>query len=490
LPAFIPALCLLAAPARGAQWDPEVRLTNNSYADFSYWSCQRRVAVDQQGRIHVVWHVMNSGLGTYRFQVYYTRCNPGSGWTQDTMLSADLYAASTYCKYPSVGVDSAGRVYVVWAGGTTEDADEVVYLKTCVPEGSGNGGWDATSRALSTTGTDYEKGCPTITATPDGHAHATWLEVGTGGGSYISYRERIDTTWQDETHLEASTNYKAYPAVAGGPDNRVHVIWYGRTSPSGFYNVFYKGRTGTTWGATENVSNGERHQMYPSIAANPVTGNPHVFWQCYTATGNYRKAVHSYRTGAGWQPTDTLSETTDTLNQETGQVVFTADGIGHVLWSGRIPSPSAPIQIRYSERSVSGGWSGPFNVTSAASAKERPSIATGSGTAPNDIHAVWCDYRDGNAEIYYCHARPDSVGAEEHLRQDASRPVPGATIVRGVLRLPASNNPCLTQAFFDISGREVLDLHPGGYDVSRLSPGVYFLRGVGAGGTGRVVVAE
>jgi hypothetical protein len=29
----------------------------------------------------------------------------------------------------------------------------------------------------------------------------------------------------------------------------------------------------------------------------------------------------------------------------------------------------------------------------------------------------------------------------------------------------------------DISGRRVLDLTPGANDVSRLSPGVYFLRG-------------
>ena len=96
------ALALALAAGTATAWDPDVRLTNNAYSDFSYWSCQRRVAVDAAGRIHVVWYVMNSGLGTYKFQVYYKRFNPGTGWTQDTMLSADLYAANTHNKYPAI----------------------------------------------------------------------------------------------------------------------------------------------------------------------------------------------------------------------------------------------------------------------------------------------------------------------------------------------------------------------------------------------------
>jgi hypothetical protein len=51
----------------------------------------------------------------------------------------------------------------------------------------------------------------------------------------------------------------------------------------------------------------------------------------------------------------------------------------------------------------------------------------------------------------------------------------GATVVRGVLFLTArasSSASCL----LDVSGRKVLDLHPGANDVRGLSPGVYFVR--------------
>jgi len=58
--------------------------------------------------------------------------------------------------------------------------------------------------------------------------------------------------------------------------------------------------------------------------------------------------------------------------------------------------------------------------------------------------------------------------------------------VRGVLRLPENrDSPCFR--LLDISGRKVLDLAPGPNDVSRLAPGVYFVRDQGSevGGQGK-----
>ncbi len=195
------AFVLLLAVGTTVAWDPDVRLTNNSYSDNTYWSSQRRVAVDPAGRIHVIWYVMNSGLGTYRFQVYYKRFNPGRGWTQDTMLSADLYADSTHNKYPAITVDSSGRVVAVWGNDTSDAADAFIYCKTCMPEGEGNGGWDAASRLLSNGGADFTRESPNLAATPDGHVHAVWREVKPGGGICVAYRELIDTVWQTRLTL-------------------------------------------------------------------------------------------------------------------------------------------------------------------------------------------------------------------------------------------------------------------------------------------------
>jgi len=55
----------------------------------------------------------------------------------------------------------------------------------------------------------------------------------------------------------------------------------------------------------------------------------------------------------------------------------------------------------------------------------------------------------------------------------------GATVIRGVLMLGevgSRQNTGYRGDLLDINGRKVLDLHPGANDVSRLSPGVYFVR--------------
>jgi hypothetical protein len=72
-------------------------------------------------------------------------------------------------------------------------------------------------------------------------------------------------------------------------------------------------------------------------------------------------------------------------------------------------------------------------------------------------------------------------------------PSPSPTVVRGLLRLPVSPFTIHT-SLFDMTGRQVMALHPGANDVSRLAPGVYCVRAVGrelsSGGCYRVVILE
>jgi len=70
----------------------------------------------------------------------------------------------------------------------------------------------------------------------------------------------------------------------------------------------------------------------------------------------------------------------------------------------------------------------------------------------------------------------DAPGAiEEREESELRRVKGGATIVRGVLFLPSSLLSPLS-FLLSVDGRKVLDLHAGPNDVSRLAPGVYFVR--------------
>ncbi|MBM3331426.1 hypothetical protein FJY68_06175 [candidate division WOR-3 bacterium] len=66
---------------------------------------------------------------------------------------------------------------------------------------------------------------------------------------------------------------------------------------------------------------------------------------------------------------------------------------------------------------------------------------------------------------------------DEHPVALSRPPLPGPTIVRGVLDLQSSTCNLKSEiALLDAAGRKVLDLRPGPNDVSRLATGVYFVR--------------
>jgi len=72
--------------------------------------------------------------------------------------------------------------------------------------------------------------------------------------------------------------------------------------------------------------------------------------------------------------------------------------------------------------------------------------------------------------------RDSGGGVQETMNDERGTMNTGATIIRGVLLLPQRASPSSsTSRLLDISGRSVMTLRSGPNDVSRLSPGVYFV---------------
>jgi hypothetical protein len=82
------------------------------------------------------------------------------------------------------------------------------------------------------------------------------------------------------------------------------------------------------------------------------------------------------------------------------------------------------------------------------------------------------DVLDGNVYVR------TGAGINEAMNDERGTMSAVATVIRGVLFLPLTSgvNREASSVLLDISGRSVLDLKPGANDVSRLGPGVYFVR--------------
>jgi hypothetical protein len=138
------------------------------------------------------------------------------------------------------------------------------------------------------------------------------------------------------------------------------------------------------------------------------------------------------------------------------------------------------------------GWSQPETVLTS----DQENLGLGAD-ADGTIHVAWTSHMPGPyGQVWTCRRllRPGIVAQDRgRLLGQAA----GATLVRGVLELPQapSHKPQAASWLLDISGRKVADLHPGPNDVSRLAPGVYFIRDQGSGlrdreEVSRVVIAR
>ena len=84
---------------------------------------------------------------------------------------------------------------------------------------------------------------------------------------------------------------------------------------------------------------------------------------------------------------------------------------------------------------------------------------------------------------------PSGIGEQPPVLLDA--PKQSTTVVRGVLELaPGGPGQSTTVFLLDISGRKVMDLHPGPNDVSRFDAGVFFIRDLASGVSGRGEVCK
>jgi hypothetical protein len=91
---------------------------------------------------------------------------------------------------------------------------------------------------------------------------------------------------------------------------------------------------------------------------------------------------------------------------------------------------------------------------------------------------------DGGAIIFwksdlglYAQRAVDVVGVSEAPGDEVRATKDDPTVFRGVLLLQATGEGRAVKGeLLNVSGRKVLDLHPGANDVRALAPGVYFVR--------------
>lgn len=173
------------------------------------------------------------------------------------MALTRLGSESEFKHSPSVAVNAAGRVHVVYRG-----ADQQIHYRRWRRKG-----WDPEETVPSPAARNYH--AHVVTA-PDGPPHVVFTaELGKGSATYaIMYTTRQENQWSEPVRLSTEPGAQV-PRVAIGPDGTLHVV-YSSFATNQFY---YTRNSGGGWSAPIAVAEG----LVPEIAVGP-DGRVHAVW--------------------------------------------------------------------------------------------------------------------------------------------------------------------------------------------------------------------
>ncbi|MEO8167779.1 MAG: sialidase family protein [bacterium] len=363
-------VCFLSAQISQAQWQPDVRLTNDPGNSSMDGLPNAHCIVSSGDTVHVVWKDDRDGASN---EIYYKRSiDGGLSWGADIRISNNPYTSAT----PSISV-SGSVVIIVWSDrrdGISDNNYEIYYSRST----DGGTSW----------GTDTR-----LTNDP---AKSDSPSISVSGPLVI-------VVWDDYREVYTKTYYKRSTdgGISWGPDTKlmdpggspsvsvsgslVHIVWnaLGKTS--------YKRSTdgGLNWGANILLTIDTVITNSPSLS---VSGSSvHVLWMDSRTNLHYEIYYkHSTDGGITWE-----ADTRLTTNY-TSATLFSAIAVSgsnvHVVWDD---NRDGNYEIYY-KGSKNGGlsWGADTRLTNNVSLSIHPYLSA-SGPA---AHVVWTDNRDVNTD--------------------------------------------------------------------------------------------
>ncbi len=459
---FLFVICSLLFGICHAQWQPDVRLTNDPAE--SGTSGNNAWCIASSGSIaHAVWFDLRVG----NYEIYYKRSTDGGvSWGTDTRLTNN----SAVSGYPSVAV-SGSVVHVVLHD--NRDGNYEIYYKRSTDAGLT---WGTDTRLTNNSAGSLR---PSVSLSGQ-VVHVVWRD-NRDGNEEIYYKRSTDggVSWEMDTRLTNNSAVSGNPSVSVS-GQIVNVLWHDLRD--GNYEIYYKRSTdgGVSWGTDTRLTNNSAASYDPtsSISGQVVhlvwsdlrDGNPEVYYKRSTDGGsNWSADIRlTNNTAPSWYPSISVD----------GSFV-------HIVWYDERDGNAEMYYKRSTDVGVT--WGADTRLTNNSAGSYDPSISV-SGQV---VHIVWKDNRDGNEEIYY---KRDPTGNpigiininteipnQFSLSQNYPNPFNPMTVISFQLAV----NSFASLKVYDLLGREVAtlvneELKPGTYEVDwsadKFASGVYYYK--------------
>ncbi len=266
---FLIVHCILIIEDCSAQWQPDVRLTNNTA--FSYTSANNAWCIASSGSVvHVVWNDSRDGNN----EIYYKRStDAGVNWEADTRLTNN----TSNSQLPSVAV-SGSDVYVVW--NEYRDGNWEIYCKHSTDAGLN---WSSDVRLTINPALSLS---PSVTVSGS-DVHVVWRDFRDSNHEiYYKRSTNSGTTWSADTRLTNNTAISGDPAVSVS-GSFVHVVW--SDERDGNPEIYCKSSTdaGGSWGADTRLTNNTAKFILSFCISNRLSCDTLYGMTIVTETGRY-----------------------------------------------------------------------------------------------------------------------------------------------------------------------------------------------------------
>jgi hypothetical protein len=409
---------LLSETLSNAQWEPDVRMTNDPSRSLTTYNNARCVAAGGDN-VHIVWYDNRDG----NMEIYYKRSTDGgSTWGEDTRLTNDPADS----KYPALTV-SGSVVHVAWCDWRFGGAPEILYNRS----EDGGSTWGGDVRLTNASGNSF---CPSVTASGS-VVHIVWYD-NRNGHYEIFYKHSTDggLTWGPDTQLTNSNNC-FYPPSISVSGLVVHVVW--EDNRDGDYEVFYKRSEdgGLTWGQDVQQTNTSALSWWPS-----VSGTDSLVYMVWQDKREGNREIYYKRSADGGLNWGDDTRLTNSSGDSKYPNISVSGPVVHIVWCDNRDGDEEIYYNRSADNGLS--WGEDTRLTNSSGNSENPGVAL-SGPV---VHVVWFDLRDGNEEIYY--KRDTTGGFTVGTGNDlAGSPGHGFSIFPN----PASNAVHITVAKYSIT---------------------------------------
>lgn len=440
-------------------WSGPVNISDDATTQYMGYGYQHTVATDTGGNVHVVWYDNRTGTN----QVFYRKWSRATGtWGPITQVTNQSVAAYR----PAIACDDSGNVHITWYQSTSPNYG-IWYKRWNVATGT----W-GDSVYLYNPGGTYLNYYPSIACRPGGNnVHIVWYGRDASNPTYfrIKHMEYTPGTgWSSVSIVDnfpSDSNIQA--SVAVDQADSVYVVW--RKRVAGYYQVFYRGRSGSgVWRDIEQVSdvNANADMFACAVAVSEDGSTVHVVWNGDVPGSANDRVFCRQKTSSGWGTTETVSTYND--GNQYDPVVAEVGGIVNVIWRGYTEISPSRFEILYRQKQA-GSWGEVMQLTNRNnSGLYYPALWAGEF---DDLHIVWYDNSDGDNDVYYIRGELVDAGVSSIL-SPSGLIIPGTAVTPRVVcrNFGAFNNVDFRLFCFLINpaGNRV---YSESLDVANLAPG-------------------